>query len=166
MTQLTYTMKINKTPEKKVGDTANLIIFLGILYTCLSIASISGCSYLSLRGYGVTSIIIGCIIVGLGYGTRYGSNTALFTATILFGTLALYFAYTFFSNNAVSLILRSGLCIWAVSRLVRAMSEMKILKETGSSPDKDSRYKSFFIRMGQQKQTQQRPYSIKNQESR
>lgn len=144
-------MKKNQTPEKIVGSTANLIIFLGILYTCLSVASLSGCNYLSSRGYGITTVLIGCTIVGLGYGTRYGSNASLYTATFLFGSLALYFAYTFFLNPDVSPILRSGLCIWASSRLVRTVREMKVLKETGSSPDKESRYKSFFLKKTGQK---------------
>ncbi|MDR4503368.1 MAG: hypothetical protein MRK01_01075 [Candidatus Scalindua sp.] len=144
-------MKNSQTPEKNVGNAANLIIFLGILYTCLSIASISGCSYLASRGYGITSIIIGSTIVGSGYGTRYGSNISLYSATFLFGTLALYFTYTFFINPAMSPILRSGLCIWAGSRLVRVFPEMKMLKETGSSPDKESRYKSFFLKRTRQK---------------
>ncbi|MBC8550765.1 MAG: hypothetical protein H8D23_14065 [Candidatus Brocadiales bacterium] len=54
------------TPEKSVGLTANLTIFLGILYTSLSIAAIAGIASLSTRGYGVKSIVIGCVIIGLG----------------------------------------------------------------------------------------------------
>ncbi|NOG82884.1 MAG: hypothetical protein D8M57_05955 [Candidatus Scalindua sp. AMX11] len=141
-------MKKNLTPEKNVGNTANLIIFLGILYTSLSIASLVGCHYLSSRGYGITSVTIGCTIVALGYGTRYGSDRSLYAATFIFGALALYFAYTFFISHTVSPLLRSGLCIWACSRFVRTIPEMKRVKETGSSPDKESRYKSFFIKEG------------------
>ncbi len=144
-------MKNSLTPEKNVGNTANLIIFLGILYTGLSIASLTGCGYLSSRGYGITSVIIGCIIVGLGYSTRYGCNVSLYSATLLFAALALYFAYNFFANHSMSSILRSGLCIWASSRLVRSIPQMKILKEKGSAPDRESRYKSFFIKRLRQK---------------
>ena len=143
---LTYNMKNRQTPEKRVGNTANLTIFLGILYTSLSIASISGCTSLALRGYGTRSIIIGFVIVGLGYGIRYGSKVSLYSSTVLFGILALYFAYTFFMNNTMSPVLRSILCMWAVSRLVRTIPEMMRLKETGSSPDRNSRYKSLFMK--------------------
>jgi len=139
-------MKNKHSPEKRVGNTANLTIFLGILYTSLSIVSITGCTSLALRGYGTRSIIIGFIIVGLGYGIRYGNKASLYSATVLFGALALYFVYTFFLNNTMSSVLRSILCIWAVSRLLKTVPEMTLLKETGSSPDRNSRYKTFFLK--------------------
>ncbi|MDR4498838.1 MAG: hypothetical protein MRK02_13110 [Candidatus Scalindua sp.] len=139
-------MKSKHTPEKRVGNTANLIIFLGILYMSLSIASLTGCTSLALRGYGTKSIIIGFIIVGLGYGIRYGNKASLYSATVLFGALALYFGYTFFLTHTTSSVLRSVLCMWAVTRLVRTIPEIILLKERGSSPDRNSRYKSFFIK--------------------
>jgi len=79
------------TPEKRVGLTANLTIFLGILYTSLSIAAISGIASLSTRGYGAKSIAIGCAIIGLGYGIRYGSKACLYIATAFFWAVGCVF---------------------------------------------------------------------------
>ena len=147
-------LKVSKdklTPEKRVGQTANLTIFLGILYTSLSIAALSGITSLSTRGYGVNSIIIGCTIVGLGYGTRYGSKECLYVVTVFFGILAAYFMYNFLINKTINSIVRFAFSVWAVSTLVRTVPAMISLKSTGSSPDRSSRYKDFFLRRIQHK---------------
>ncbi len=142
---------IKHTPEKMVGRTANLTIFLGILYTSLSIVAVSGITSLSTRGYGIQSIIIGCTIVGLGYGTRYGSKACLYMATVLFGMLAAYFMYNFLINKSINSIVRFAFSVWAVSTLTRAIPVMVRLKAKGSSPDRNSRYKDFFLRRMQHK---------------
>ncbi len=134
-----------------VGRTANLTIFLGILYTSLSIVAVSGITSLSARGYGIQSIIIGCTIVGLGYGTRYGSKACLYMATVLFGMLAAYFMYNFLINKSINSIVRFAFSVWAVSTLTRAIPIMVRLKTKGSSPDRSSRYKDFFLRRTQHK---------------
>jgi len=139
------------TPEEMVGRTANLTIFLGILYTSLSIAAVSGITSLSTRGYGVQSIIIGCTIVGLGYGIRYGSKVCLYMATVLFGMLAAYFMYNFLINKSINSIVRFTFSVWAVSTLARTIPAMAWLKAYGSSPDRSSRYKDFFLRRTQHK---------------
>jgi len=139
------------TPEKMVGRTANLTIFLGILYTSLSIVAVSGVTSLSTRGYGIQSIIIGCTIIGLGYGTRYGSKACLYMATVLFGMLAAYFMYNFLINKSINSIVRFAFSVWAVSTLAKAIPVMARLKAEGSSPDRSSRYKDFFLRRIQQK---------------
>jgi len=139
------------TPEKMVGRTANLTIFLGILYTGLSIVAVSGVTSLSTRGYGIQSIIVGCTIVGLGYGTRYGSKACLCMATVLFGMLAAYFMYNFLINKSINSIVRFAFSVWAVSTLTRAIPVMAELKAKGASPDRSSRYKDFFLRRTQHK---------------
>lgn len=139
------------TPEKMVGRTANLTIFLGILYTSLSIVAVSGITSLSTRGYGIQSIIIGCTIVGLGYGTRYGSKACLYMATVLFGMLAAYFMYNFLINKSINSIVRFAFSVWAVSKLTRTIPVMVRLKAKGSSPDRSNRYKDFFSRRMQHK---------------
>lgn len=139
------------TPEKMVGRTANLTIFLGILYTSLSIVAVSGVTSLSTRGYGIQSIIIGCTIVGLGYGIRYGSKACLYMATVLFGMLAAYFMYNFLINKSINSIVRFAFSVWAVSTLARTIPVMAWLKANGSSPDRSSRYKDFFLRRTQHK---------------
>ncbi len=139
------------TPEKMVGRTANLTIFLGILYTGLSIVAVSGVTSLSTREYGIQSIIVGCTIVGLGYGIRYGSKACLYMATVLFGMLAAYFLYNFLINKSINSIVRFAFSVWAVSTLTRAIPVMAELKAKGASPDRSSRYKDFFLRRTQHK---------------
>jgi len=139
------------TPEKMVGRTANLTIFLGILYTGLSIVAVSGVTSLSTREYGIQSIIVGCTIVGLGYGIRYGSKVCLYMATVLFGMLAAYFLYNFLINKSINSIVRFAFSVWAVSTLTRAIPVMAELKAKGASPDRSSRYKDFFLRRTQHK---------------
>ena len=139
------------TPEKMVGRTANLTIFLGILYTSLCIVAVSGVTSLSTRGYGIQSILIGCTIVGLGYGIRYGSKACLYMATVLFGMLAAYFMYNFLINKSINSIVRFAFSVWAVSTLTRAIPVMAELKAKGASPDRSSRYKDFFLRRTQHK---------------
>ncbi len=134
------------TPEKRVGQTANLTIFLGILYTSLSIAAISGIASLSTRGYGTKSIIIGCVIIGLGYGTRYGSKTCLCIATVFFVMLATYFMYNFLLSRSISPIVRFAFSIWAARTLGKTIPAMIRLKAAGSSPDRSNRYRDFFLK--------------------
>ena len=144
-------IKEELTPEKRVGLTANLTIFLGILYTSLSIAAIAGIASLSVRGYGINSIIIGCVIIGLGYGTRYGSKTCLYIATVFFGLLAAYFMYNFLLSKSINSIVRFAFSIWATRTLARTIPVMIRLKAAGSLPDRSNRYRDFFIKRIQNK---------------
>ncbi len=139
------------SPEKKVGRTANLTIFLGILYTSLSIAAISGITSLSTRGYGINSVFMGCSIVGLGYGIRYGSKICLYLATAFFGMLAVYFMYNFFINKSTNSIVRFAFSVWAAITLARTIPVMIRLKVAGSSPDRSNRYRDFFLSRTQNK---------------
>jgi hypothetical protein len=139
------------TPEKRVGLTANLTIFLGILYTSLSIAAIAGIASLSTRGYGLKSIVIGCVIIGLGYGIRYGSKICLYIATAFFVMLAAYFMYNFLSNKSTNSIVRFAFSVWATVTLARTIPVIIRLKAAGSSPDRSNRYRDFFLRRTQNK---------------
>jgi hypothetical protein len=141
------------TPEKRVGLTANLTIFLGILYTSLSIAAIAGIATLSTRGYGLKSIIIGCVIIGLGYGVRYGSKICLYIATVFFGLLAAYFMYNFLLSKSINPVVRFVFSIWATSTLARTIPTMIRLKAAGSSPDRSNRYRDFFLKRIQNKRS-------------
>ena len=134
------------TPEKRVGLTANLTIFLGILYTSLSIAAISGIASLATRGYGIKSIIIGCVIIGLGYGIRYGSKTCLYIATVFFGLLAAYFMYNFLLSKSINPVVRFTFSIWATSTLARTIPAMIRLRAAGALPDRSNRYRDFFLK--------------------
>ncbi len=139
------------TPEKRVGLTANLTIFLGILYTSLSIAAISGIASLSTGGYGIKSIILGCVIIGLGYGTRYGSKACLYIATVFFGMLAAFFMYNFLLSKSVNPIVRFAFSMWAAGTLARTIPAMIRLKAAGASPDRSNRYRDFFLKRIQNK---------------
>lgn len=139
------------SPEKIVGRTANLTIFLGILYTSLSIAAISGITSLTMRGYGIKSVFIGCSIIGLGYGVRYGSKICLYVATFFFAMLAVYFMYNFLINRATNSIVRFGFSAWATVTLTRAIPVMIRLKAAGSSPDRSNCYRDIFLRRTQNK---------------
>ncbi len=141
------------TPEKRVGLTANLTIFLGILYTSLSIAAISGIDSLSTRGYGIKSIAIGCVIIGLGYGIRYGSKTCLYLATVFFGLLSAYFMYNVLLSKSISPIVRFVFSIWAASTLARTIPAMIRLKAVGSLPDRSNKYRDFFLKRIQNKRS-------------
>ena len=141
------------TPEKRVGLTANLTIFLGILYTSLSIAAIAGITSLSIRGYGTKSIAIGCVIIGLGYGTRYGSKTCLYIATVSFGLLAAYFMYNYLLIKSINPMVRFVFSIWATSTLARTIPAMIRLKAAGSLPDRSNRYRDFFLKRIQNKRS-------------
>ncbi len=145
-------ISVNKlSPEKMVGRTANLTIFLGILYTSLSIAAISGITSLSTRGYGIKSVFIGCSIIGLGYGIRYGSKICLYIATAFFGMLAVYFMYNFLINKSTNSIIRFAFSVWATITLARTIPVMIRLMVAGSSPDRSNRYRDFFLRQTQNK---------------
>ncbi|MGR3219853.1 MAG: hypothetical protein ACUZ8H_08565 [Candidatus Anammoxibacter sp.] len=139
-------MKRIKTPEIKVGKTANLIIFIGILYSILSLLALTVCHFFMQRGYGVTSLIIGIIIIALGYGIRYGKTTCLYAATGIFTAVSAYFLFNIIIGRHVFMSVRLVFSIWVLSSLVRAIPKMIKLKAAGSSPDRNSKYKDFFLR--------------------
>ncbi len=134
------------TPEKRVGKTANLLIFLGILYSSLSILAFTGCGFFGGQGYGVLTLLIGLSVVGLGYAIRYGQMKCLVIATGIFGAAAIYFIICVMGNFKPYWIIRLSLCVWVLSSLARSIPAMITLKETGSRPDRSSKYKTFFLR--------------------
>ena len=80
------------TPEERVGKTANVVIFLGILYAVLAVVML-------LRGTDTTTrslltLGISFAVIGLGYGIRYGSMVCLYLTTGLFGLFIGYFGFT------------------------------------------------------------------------
>ena len=139
-------MKRPKTPEIKVGKTANLIIFIGILYSSMSLLALTVCHFFMERGYGVTSLIIGMIIISLGYGIRYGKTKCLYATTGIFAVVSMYFIFNIITGRNVFVITRLIFSIWALSSLARSIPTMIKLKAAGSSPDRNSKYKDFFLR--------------------
>src|SRR5262252_7890772 len=69
----------HRTPVQRLGITANLVIFLGILYALLHCMALLGL----LHGYRLPGLglVIALSIVGLGYGIRYGSRACLYAAS-------------------------------------------------------------------------------------
>jgi len=145
-------MKENCSQGKLVGKTANLIIFIGILYTFLSILSLVVCSFFTERGYGIKSLIIGLFIISLGYGIRYGYMPSLYAATTLFSAAAIYFIFLVLDGQYI-IIIRLMLCLWVLSLTVRSIPAMFKLKAEGLSPDRNSKYKDFFLRRNKNKES-------------
>jgi hypothetical protein len=136
------------TPEQRVGRMANLMIFLGILYTLLSLAALLGSAALRARGLGLTGLIVALAVIGLGYGIRYGSGACLYAATGLLVGFTGYALVRLVSAPGVFPALRLGLSGLALYGLGRSIPDMRTLKQTGSTPVQSSRYGDFFLRRG------------------
>ncbi|MFO0793778.1 MAG: hypothetical protein U0586_06925 [Candidatus Brocadiaceae bacterium] len=129
-----------------VGKVANLVIFLGILGLILSIVALTISQGLARRGYGFTYIILGFLMMGLGYGIRYRYKYCLYGAIGLFFGLSLYFLFLLISHYTSYFIVRLILCSWVFFRLVQSVSDMQILIATNSFPDRSNRFLKFFMR--------------------
>jgi hypothetical protein len=136
------------TPEQRVGRTANLMIFLGILYTVLSLAALLGSAAMRARGFGLTGLIGALVVIGLGYGIRYGSAACLYAATGLFVGFTSYALVRLIAAPGVFPALRLALSGLALYGLGRSIPAMRTLKQTGSPPVQSSRYGDFFLRRG------------------
>jgi hypothetical protein len=136
------------TPEQRVGRIANLMIFLGILYTLLSLAALLGSAALRARGLGLTGLIVALAVIGLGYGIRYCSIACLYAATGLFVGFTGYALVRLVPAPGVFPALRLGLSGLALYGLGRSIPAMRTLKQTGSIPVQSSRYGDFFLRRG------------------
>jgi hypothetical protein len=132
------------TPEARVGNTANVVIFLGILYTVLAVVVL-------LRGaetaaYSLLTLGMSLAVIGLGYGIRYGSMVCLYLTTGLFGLFICYFGYITGMFKTLRPALRLALSCWALLGLCRSIPAMRILHQTDSKPSSSSRYGDFFLR--------------------
>ena len=132
------------TPEERVGTTANVVIFLGILYAVLAVVML-------LRGtdtavHALFTLGMSLAVIGLGYGIRYGSMLCLYLTTGLFAIFIGYFGYTTGMFKTLRPALRLALSCWALLGLCRAIPAMRILHQTGSKPVSSSRYGDFFLR--------------------
>ena len=139
-------MKHLKTPEIKVGKTANLIIFIGILYSSLSLLALTVCNFFMEKGYGVTSLIIGMVIIGLGYGIRFGKTSCMYATAGIFTAVSAYYIFNIITGSHTTVIIRLIFSLWALSSIARSIPAMIKLKAAGSTPDRNSKYKEFFLR--------------------
>jgi hypothetical protein len=140
------------TLAQRLSMTANLVIFLGILYTVLHLLGILGL----LRGYRLSGLAVALGILGLGYGIRYGSSACLYAATAIFGGLGLYFGALVVSAWAPYSMLRLVLSTWACWRLCCAIPAMRLLQRAQAFPLPMSRYGERFLRHVRQRATQKR----------
>ena len=124
--------------------TANLVIFLGILYTLLHLMALLGL----LRGYRLPGLglVIALGILGLGYGIRHGSSACLYAATGAFAGLSLYFGALVASTWRPYSMLRLVLSTWTLWRLCRALPLMPLLQQERAFPLPMSRYGEGFLR--------------------
>lgn len=133
-------------PKVRVGQTANLTIFLGILYTVIHLVDLLGNAGPATRGFGIPGLLIALGIIGLGYGIRYSSNLCLYTATTIFSALTLFSLTSLIATLALMSALRFLLSALALYGLCRSIPAMRILKATNTPPIRTSRYGEFFLR--------------------
>jgi hypothetical protein len=134
----------HRTAAQRLGMTANLVIFLGILYTLLHLLALLGL----LHGYRLPGLglVIALGILALGYGIRYGSRACLYAATGVFTVLSLYFGALLVSARRPYYVLRLVLSAWTLWRLCRALPLMRLLQQEGAFPLPMSRYGERFLR--------------------
>ena len=140
------------TPAQRLGMTANLVIFLGILYTVLHLAGLLGL----LRGYRLSGLVVALALLGLGYGIRYGSSACLYVATGGFAGLSLYGGALVVSTWTPSSMLRLVLSAWACWRLYRVIPTMQLLQHEQAFPLPMSRYGVLLLRQVRRRATQKR----------
>ena len=135
-------MHHHPSPAQRLGMTANLVIFLGLLYTVLHLLGFLGV----LHGYRLPGLVIALSLLGLGYGIRYGSSACLYAAMVLFAGLSLYFGALVVSGWIPYHMLRLALSVWALWRLYRAIPAMQLLQQERAFPLPMSRYGALFLR--------------------
>src|SRR5262249_15053896 len=135
---------IHRTPAQRLGMTANLVIFLGILYTLVHLMALLGL----LHGYRLPGLglVIALSILGLGYGIRHGSSACLYAATGEFAGLSLYLGVLVVSGGKPYHMLRLGLSAWTLWRLCHAIPLMRILQQARAFPLPMSRYGEIVVR--------------------
>jgi hypothetical protein len=134
------------TPAYRVGKTANLMIFLGILYSLLHLLALLGNVALAARSYGELGLGVALGVIALGYGIRYGSVGCLYIATGVFALLTVSSLYRAVSQIALSQSVRLLLSGWGLYSLCRSIPAMHFLKQTHAVPIRTSRYGTFFLR--------------------
>jgi hypothetical protein len=130
------------SPAQRLGRTANLVIFLGLLYSVLHLLGFLGL----LHGYQFPGLIIALGLLGLGYGIRYGSSACLCVATAVCAGLSLYFGALVVSGWTPYYMLRLVLSTWALWRFYHAIPAMRLLQQEQAFPLPMSRYGELFLR--------------------
>jgi hydrogenase/urease accessory protein HupE len=139
-------------PAQRLSRTANLVIFLGLLYTMLHLLGFLGV----LHGYHLPGLVIALSLLGLGYSIRYGSSACLYVAMAVCAGLSLYFGALLVSEWTPYYMLRLVLSTWACWRLYRAIPAMGLLQQERAFPLPMSRYGELFLRPVRGRATQKR----------
>jgi hypothetical protein len=134
------------SPEARVGKTANVVIFLGILSAVMALLGLVSEAEPAQRWATGMTLGVAVGIIGLGYGIRAGSLRCLYIATGVFAGLTGYLFYMGVSHGTLRPLLRLLLSGWAVFLLCRALPAMQVLKQTQSKPLQTSRFGEFFLR--------------------
>lgn len=132
----------HQTPAQRLSRTANLVIFLGLLYTGLHLLGGLGV----LRGSHWLGLLVALSLTGLGYGIRYGSRLCLILATGLCAGIGLDSGLRVLWLWSPGSLLRLGLSTWACWRLARALPLMWALRHEPVFPLPMSRYGERWLR--------------------
>ena len=138
------------SPAQRLGRTANLVIFLGLLYTVLHLLGFLGL----LHGYHLPGLVIALGLLGLGYGRRYCRSVCLYAAMTVCVGLSLYCGVLVVSEWTPYYMLRLVLSTWACWRLYCAIPAMQLLQQEGAFPLPMSRYGTLFLRQVRRRATQ------------
>jgi hypothetical protein len=130
------------TPAQRLGMTANLVIFLGIMSTVFHLLGFLGV----LHGYRLPGLVVALALCGCGYGIRYGSGVCLYAAAGICAGLSIQYSVQASTTWAVSSLLRFGLSAWACWRLCQALPTLQQLQHAGAFPLPMSRYGALVWR--------------------
>jgi hypothetical protein len=134
------------TPAERVGKTANVVIFLGILYAVMSLVAVFREAGTAQQWYSVAAVAVAVGLVGLGYGIRYGSLGCLYVAIGVCAGLTGYFFAIGVSHGTLRSVVRFLFSGWAVFLLCRALPAMYVLQQTQTKPLQTSRFGELFLR--------------------
>lgn len=132
----------HRTAAQRLGMTANVVIFLGLLYTLAHLMALLGL----LHGYRLPGLVLALGLLGCGYGIRHGSRVCLYAATGTCAALSLYFGMLVVAAWRPYHLLRLGLSAWALWRLCRALPMMRLVQEAQMFPLPMSRYGERVLR--------------------
>jgi hypothetical protein len=123
-----------------------VVIFLGILYSVISLVAVLREAGTAQQWYSIVALAVALSVVGLGYGIRSGSAGCLYVATGVFVGLTGYFFAAGVSHGTLRSVVRLLLSGWSVVLLCRAVPAMYVLKQTRTKPLQTSRFGEFFLR--------------------
>jgi len=138
------------TPPQRVGKTANLVIFLGILYTLLSLVALLGNVGLAARGFSGFGLVAALVVMGLGYGIRYSRIICLYLGISVFVLFAGVLLVKVVNDAAPLQVVRLLLSLWTLYVLWRTVPDLRMLRQTAAKPIRTSPYAELVWRRWRQ----------------